>query len=266
SHAIATLEEELGVVLLNRGRQGAVLTPVGQQITQEAQQILQSVETICHQAQDARGLQSGQVRIKGFRSVATHILPKVIEQFHDRYPGLQVTIDEVPHFNQVEEALRNGKADVGFTHLPAPPDFDAWELLRDRYLVLLPPAAKDIQLPLSWQDIARFPLILGPPDDCGRQAVDDHARQLGVPLTPAYEVREDSTLISMVRQGLGVTILPQLAAEPIPEDIAVTELPTPLERVIGIIVLKDALLAPAVYAFLDILKTYRPGHVLRAVS
>ena len=139
SHAIATLEDELGVILLNRGRQGAVLTPVGAEINQEAQQILQSLDNICAQAQQVRGLQSGQVRVKGFRSVATHILPAVIEQFHDRYPGVQVAIDEVPRFRQVEDALRQGQADVGFTYLPAPSDFDAWELVRDRYLIFLPP-------------------------------------------------------------------------------------------------------------------------------
>ncbi|MEO0825489.1 MAG: LysR family transcriptional regulator [Cyanobacteria bacterium J06639_16] len=262
SHAIATLEDELGVILLNRGRQGAVLTPVGSQITYEAKQVLQALDNICAQAQQERGLQSGVVRVKGFRSVATHILPAVIEQFRDRYPGVQVAIDELPHHHQVEDDLRQGRADLGFTHLPAPPEFDAWELLRDRYLVLLPPSAQPSTTPISWQDLTRYPIILGPIDDCCRQVIDEQTQAIDISLKPAYEVREDSTIISMVRQGLGATILPKLAAEPIPNDIVVVELPVVLERIIGVIVLSDALLSPAVYAFLDVLKTFKPSHQL----
>ncbi|MEL7523518.1 MAG: LysR substrate-binding domain-containing protein, partial [Cyanobacteria bacterium J06553_1] len=58
----------------------------------------------------------------------------------------------------------------------------------------------------------------------------------------------------MVRRGLGATIIAQLAAEPIPHDVAVRELPEPLERVIGVITLADALQTPPVFAFLDTLK------------
>ena len=104
SHAIATLEDELGVILLNRGRQGAVLTPVGEQITIEARQVLKSLEGICQKAQLAKGLQGGRVRVAGFRSVATHILPMVIEQFRNKYPSISVTIDE---FSSLQSGRRS---------------------------------------------------------------------------------------------------------------------------------------------------------------
>ena len=63
SHAIATLEEELGVVLVQRGRHGATLTPVGEQVVTEARQVLQSLEKICQKANLSKGLQGGQVRV-----------------------------------------------------------------------------------------------------------------------------------------------------------------------------------------------------------
>jgi DNA-binding transcriptional LysR family regulator len=58
----------------------------------------------------------------------------------------------------------------------------------------------------------------------------------------------------MVRQGLGSTVIARLAAEPIPEGIQVRSLPVPLERVIGVAILADALLPREAFAFLDILK------------
>ncbi|MEM1290904.1 MAG: LysR family transcriptional regulator [Cyanobacteria bacterium P01_H01_bin.162] len=87
SHAIATLEEVLGVVLFNRGRQGATLTPLGADMIAEARLMMQSLEKIGQLAQQSRGLQQGLVRIAGFRSVATHILPEVIQRFQQFYPG-----------------------------------------------------------------------------------------------------------------------------------------------------------------------------------
>ena len=58
----------------------------------------------------------------------------------------------------------------------------------------------------------------------------------------------------MVVQGLGVAILPRLAAEPLPVGVHVYTLPVPLERVIGVAVRANALQTPAVFAFLDILR------------
>lgn len=254
SHAIATLEEELGVVLLSRGRQGAVLTPVGEQITVEARQVLSSLQNLCRQAELAKGLQSGEVRIAAFRSVATHILPEVIRQFTTRHPGITIAIDEKTHYDMIESDLRQGRADVGFTYLPTTAEFETWELLRDRYIVLLPPTPYPISQPFTWEQLAEYPLILGPSDDGDRQNIERHLRHHNQPLRPAYSVREDSTVLSMVERGLGATIIARLAAEPIPAGVQIAELPIPLTRVIGMIVLHKALLPPPVFAFLDTLK------------
>lgn len=254
SHAIATLEDELGVVLLNRGRQGAELTPLGREVTQEARSILSALEVIGRQAQRARGLQSGQVRIAGFRSVATHILPEVIQRFRAQYPGVQVKIDEYSHFSLVESEVRQGSADVGFTYLPTSQDFEAWELMRDRYLLLLPPQANTTPVATDWESLMQRSLILTPPGDGCREIMGRYFTAAGHTVVPAYEVREDSTIISMVQQGLGATIMAQLAAEPIPSELTVAELPVPMERVIGVIRLREALQPPSVFAFMDILQ------------
>ena len=254
SHAIATLEEELGAVLLSRGRQGAVLTPLGEDVTQEARSILTALEIICKKAQQTRGLEQGQVRIAGFRSVATHILPEVIQRFRDRYPGVQVKINEYDTHHKVESEVRQGRADIGFTYLPTESDFEAWELLRDRYILLLPPKDYTVHMPTSWETLTKHPLIMAPSGDGCRDIVTRYFAEAGYTLSPAYEVREDSTIISMVQQGLGTAIMAKLAAEPIPPELTVAELPVPMERVIGVIRLAEALQPPPVYAFTDTLK------------
>jgi DNA-binding transcriptional LysR family regulator len=67
SYAIATLENELGVVLLSRGRQGAHLTPVGEQIVDRARRITHLLDDVVKQANLSKGLEGGYVRIRYHR-------------------------------------------------------------------------------------------------------------------------------------------------------------------------------------------------------
>jgi DNA-binding transcriptional LysR family regulator len=257
SHAIAALEDHLGVVLVARGRQGARLTPLGERIVGHAQEILRRVEEISREAELARGLEGGQVRIASFRSVATHILPTVITDFHQRFPAIAVSLTEQDDHPQVEQALREGRADIGFTLLPASGDLETWEVFRDEFIVLMPPsfrAASSPNLPnLTWAELAAQPLIM-PPANYMMQPIYNHARRYGYQLKVVYEVETDATIVNLVAQGLGATVLPRLAAEPIPAGVQVFSLPVPLDRVIGVAVIAEALHPPAVYAFLELLK------------
>lgn len=255
SHAIAALEEQLGVVLLFRGRQGARLTPVGELITQHAREMVQLLDLIGKEAQLAKGLDGGRVRIATFRSVATHVLPEVIARFRSCFPGIHVSISEYRGDEGVEQALREGLADIGFTCMPVEHDLlETWELFRDEYLVLLPPTFQCAEQPLTWEELTQYPLILPPCDDYCGILIRQHLNQQGIKVPAAYEIMEDTTIVGMVGRGLGVTIMARLAAEPLPPEIQVCRLPVPLERIIHVATLMGSLHPPAVYAFLDIVK------------
>ncbi len=156
----------------------------------------------------------------------------------------------------VEQALREGRVDVGLTCMPVTTEFESWQLLRDEYIVLFPPQA-DVPNQITWADLAKFPVILPPNNDTDSCSllIRGHLTRLGLPLTAAYEIVEDSTIVSMVSRGLGATIIARLAAEPLPPEIQIRDLPDALERPIRVITLSDALHPPAVYAFLDTLRT-----------
>ncbi len=255
SHAIASLETELGVQLFHRGRHGAQLTPVGERVLIHGHQIARALEMMVKEADLEKGLQGGQVRIVTFRSVATHILPGIIAEFRDRFPNIAVSITEVYYTQAVEEALRSGKADIGFVSLPISDEFEAREILRDKYIVLLPPTAKLLNTKITWEELAAYPLILQPPETACSIPLRKYLATSELPINIAYELSEDSTIVSMVLQGLGTAILPRLAAEPIPAKVKVCSLPADFERVIAVAVLRDGLLIPAVFAFLDLVKS-----------
>ncbi|WP_348254098.1 LysR family transcriptional regulator [Leptolyngbya sp. NM3-A1] len=255
SHAIAMLEQNLGVVLFSRGRHGARLTPLGERIVEHAQEIVHRADEIAKEAELSKGLKGGQVRIASFRSIATHILPGAIAHFHQQFPAISVNLAEHEDYPHVEHALREGQADIGFTFMPASEGLEVWEVIRDEFVALLPITFQPAGSQLSWEELVAQPLIMPPVNYIMMRQVYQHAQTYGYALKVTYEVETDATIVSLVAQGLGAAILPRLAAEPIPAAVRAYSLPVPLERVIGVATLADALLSPAIYAFLDSLKT-----------
>lgn len=253
SRAIAALEEELGVSLLTRGRFGAYPTLIGERVLDHVRTILETREQIDQEINLAKGLEGGRVRVASFRSAATHLLPPLIAQFCQRFPTIEVAITEDDPTN-VDQALREGRVDIGLVPLPrSSEDFDTWEIVRDEFVVLLPQTSKPIPQQLTWEELSTYAFILYNYAEC-TSAVRNHWAQWGQSPKVAYEVKEDSTIVSMVAQGLGAAILPRLAALPIPEGIQVRSLPVPLDRIIGAALVANILQPPAVFAFLDLLR------------
>ncbi|MEO0800876.1 MAG: LysR family transcriptional regulator [Cyanobacteria bacterium J06642_2] len=261
SHAIASLEEELGVRVLLRGRHGAKPTPVGERIAARAESVLHLLGDIALEARRERGLEAGRIRIAAFRSVATHVLPAAIAQFNRQWPNVMVAIEECQDEDDSERALRQGKADIGFVILPVSDEFEAWCALRDECVALVPHASAPQGDRISWQQLAASPLFVPKYGSCSRVVRQALARS-PVSLTIAREVQEESTSLSLVGQGLGIAIHPQLAVEPVPNNVAIRRLPVIAERQIGAVIAANAVLPHAVYAFLDVLKAQRPPDIL----
>ncbi|MEL6222318.1 MAG: LysR family transcriptional regulator [Cyanobacteria bacterium J06626_14] len=274
SYAIACLEEELGVVLLSRGRRGAHLTPVGEQIVERARCVAHLLDDIVKQANLAKGLEGGYVRISSFRSAASHVLPEVIAEFCQRYPAIAVHIAEHDDGPNAERDLRHGRVDLAVTYeatskLTSPQtmaidgvdsDFETWNLMQDDFVMLFPPEFEAEGESIRWDDLKAYPLVMAPEGDLCDAIVYEHCAQYGITLTPKYHVRSDATIVNMVAKGLGATISPRLATEPTPKGVKVYSLPVPVFRTVQVAILKDALLTPAAFAFLDLLKAMYASH------
>lgn len=263
SHAIATLENELGVVVFHRGRHGAQLTPVGERMLQDARQIQALLENITNAAVHERGVEGGTVRIASFRSIATHLLPEAIARLHQVHPSIQISIIEVDELYQLKQALSQGQVDVCVAEMLGGEAFETIHILDDHYIALLPPqyGLRDAQLRLD--DLYKYPLISSSHDSCSVR-IRDRLKELDKELQVTYRIRHDSSMASMVQQGLGIALMTELSAKPIPEGVSICRLPFALFRPIGATLLKDALHSPAVYAFLDALQgigAFAPAHV-----
>jgi DNA-binding transcriptional LysR family regulator len=256
SRAIASLEEELGVPLLKRGRFGARLTQVGERVLFHAHKMLELRERIDYEVNLEKGLYAGRLRIGSFRSAATHLLPPIIARFRAQFPRVEVSLSELEPAG-VEQALREGQVDIGLVPLPRSEEFEVLEVARDEYVALLPATAEALPTHLTWHDLNTYDFVLYNYAEC-TNVVREHWSRWGQKLKVAYVIKEDSTIVSMVAQGLGAAILPRLAALPIPAGVQVRSLPEPLERVIGVATLAQTPHSPAVEVFIGMLREKEP--------
>lgn len=252
SRAIASLEDELGIALLTRGRFGAKLTQVGERVLFHADKMLELRERMEYEVNLEKGLYAGRLRIASFRSAATHLLPPIIARFRQRFPRVEVSLMELEPAG-VEQALRDSQVDVGLVPLPRSEEFSIWEVARDEYVVLIPQTRLPLPDPITWDHLSSYSFVLYNYAEC-TTAVREHWARWGQSLKVAYVIKEDSTIVSMVAQGLGAAILPRLAALPIPPTVAVRSLPEPLERIIGAATLSHTPHSPAVDMFLSMLR------------
>ena len=259
SHAIATLENDLGVQLLFRGKKGVNLTPAGESVLVHCQQILQAIENIYQEVNLHKSLEGGEVRISAFRGASAQLLPKIKAHFKNKYPQINIKIVEEKDCPQVEQMVYEGKADLGFTILPTSKDLETIEVLRDDYIVLLPPNInldKDSLEPntISWQQLRSIPIISYPDRNSCYKQIESYFAAEGYQFQPAEQVRESDTIVNLVATGLGATIIPQLSVFHIPAGISVCQLPKPLQRIVVAATPKDTDLSHAVWAFTDFIK------------
>ncbi|MGB3791054.1 MAG: LysR family transcriptional regulator [Phormidesmis sp.] len=257
SHSIAALEDALGVMLIHRGRQRASLTPVGDRIYTQALATLDLIDDMGKEATRARGIDGGLVRIGAFRSLASEILPGAIAHLHEHHPTIQIAIIEYEGKRELIDALQEGKVDLVFADLILGGDCETFLIMEDPFIALLPPNRPEIPSQLSWDDLRQHSLITSSSDCC--KSIAMHLQQAHPPVEIDYLIANDSTAVSMTRQGLGITLLPELAARPIPDKVRVAQLPFQITRPLGISWLKDTLLTPATYAFLDTFKHLDEG-------
>lgn len=233
SHAVQSLESELGVTLLARNRGGATLTADGLALLPLMEEICRTQHRLEERAKDLRGMDTGLVRLAAFTSVSVHWVPYILKSFQARYPGIEFEI-RTGDYRQIEAWIDDGEVDCGFLRLPGALGLDAWLLHRDEMRVIVscahPLAGRE---PFPRKALSELPFILLDEGDYEIGAVLD---ALGVKPNVQYTVKDDQTLLAMVSNDLGISIMPELMAGRSPFPVVQCRLEKPFARNIGICV------------------------------
>lgn len=250
SHAIASLEDELGLTLLSRSRGGVTLTADGYALLPRIREILSLQQQLEAQARELRGLETGLVRIATFASIALQWLPYILQSFRRIYPGIEFELLQNEDDLQMEKWLLQGRVDCGFMSTPAHTEVDTWLLHRDEWMVLTaadhPLAGQD---PFPLDALRQEPFIqLNEGSDYEIGAV---FQALGITPNTQFTVAQDQTIMAMVAQGLGISIMPELMLENNHYPIATSHLPAPFYRSLRIAVKDKAACSRSTMRFVE---------------
>ncbi|MFZ5780014.1 MAG: hydrogen peroxide-inducible genes activator [Pseudomonadota bacterium] len=212
SAAIQELEDLLGAPLLERSRRSVVPTPLGREIARRAREVLQATEDIVDAASAARDVMSGPLRLGVIPTIGPFVLPRALPRLRKAFPHLQLFLREEQTAPLVEK-LQSGRLDAVLLAFPyALHDVEVMELGEDPFWVVYPPGHAPPPEVVQQADIASENLLLLEEGHCLREQALA-ACQLDGARNEAFQGTSLHTVVQMVANGLGVTLLPQMALD-----------------------------------------------------
>lgn len=253
---IHDLEEVLGVRLFERSTRSLRLTPAGEEFFIRVQRPLTDLEEGYRSILDLAAVKHGSIVMGALPSTSLALIPATLGELRVRQPALRVRVIE-GHNAQLIEMLRTNQIEFALATMLEPHSgMKFLPLLQDTFSVVMPLthilAARSA---LYWRDLPAHDLILLSQGSSVR-ALFDHAVE-GEAATSSssshYDVTHMTTAVGLVRQGLGVTVLPRLA---LPELNLQGLLNKPIQdlnakRTIGVLHRQDRSLSPAAQLFVD---------------
>ena len=215
STQIRKLEEELGVVLIERAPRKVMLTAAGQDAVQRARRIVAEVDELKESARRSRDPASGALRLGVFPTLGPYLLPHVVPQLRERFPQLELLLTEEKS-DVLLARLREGKLDAALLALALHDEqLHAQFLFEEPFLLAAPQ-----QHPLAHANGLRVDalgdetLLLLEDGHCLRDQALDVCRLSGAHEKTGFRATSLETLRQMVAANVGVTLLPTLAVKP----------------------------------------------------
>lgn len=213
SQQIQKLEEELGERLFDRAQRKARLTSAGELFLPRAIRILEEVEAARREATDAKTSLRGTLTIGVLPTIAPYLLPKTLAAFTKAHPDVEVIVQE----ETTARLLRLARAfeiDVALASEPILDDrVEVQELFVEELLVAVPAkhplAAKRA---VRAEDLEREPLIVMKEGHCLGDQVARFCDRAGIRAAISFRSAQLETIQSLVRAGLGISLVPAMAA------------------------------------------------------
>ena len=214
SAGLREIESLMGVTLVERTRRVVRFTPLGLKIAEKARRILREAEELADMARAAGKPLSGELRMGVIPTIAPFLLPSLLPKFRTQYPELKLYLREEPSQSACD-SLHRGQLDCVLLALPyGCGEVDVAELFEDRLFIAFPPAAGAEAPPVVPPSSLDPETLLLLEDGhclkdhalaaCNRPELRSEAAMLGTSL---------HTLVQMVDNGLGLTMIPEMAIE-----------------------------------------------------
>jgi DNA-binding transcriptional LysR family regulator len=232
SRSLARLEQEMGVELFDRRRGHLELNQYGEILLAHAVRAESELENARARIEALRDPSGGTVSLAYVSSFGGWLIPRVISEYRGLFPDIRFVL-RGGTADTVLDALRDGAADLAFLSPdPRDPDIE-WKPLTAERLVLGVPEGHPLagREAVTVADLEPYDLVALRTGSGLRHIADAYFAAHGVVMTPVIEATELSTLRALVRDGVGVALIPDTPAEP---GIVAVPLRDEARRVIGL--------------------------------
>ncbi|MGV0958703.1 MAG: LysR family transcriptional regulator [Limnohabitans sp.] len=258
SGVVARLEEALGTRLFDRTTRSVHLTAAGLVFVEQAKLLNAQTQEAVQRVQHITQIQSGKVSLAALPSLAATLVPRVMARYAEQHPDIALQLHDTlsgPAFDLV----RAGTVDFALTAAnPDYADLDYTPLSADGFVLLIPlnhRLAKG-KTPLTWLQVAELTHISMPLPASVRQYANAAFIEHRIAFQPRYEVEHIATIHAMVKAGLGVAALPELAAAFVQQGGVVTRRLTgpDIQRPLGVVTRRSRSLSPAAQEMVRMLR------------
>jgi DNA-binding transcriptional LysR family regulator len=247
SHALAALQQNLGATLFVRETTGLCLTETAKRLLPHVLDLLKSLDSIRSEASTKAGLNHGSLCVGSIPSVAATILPDLLREFGRRYPGVELSLYEGTDA-EVVEWVQQRMADVGFAALPVEGVIGI-RVISDEWLALIP--AHDTHAgSISLKQLTRRKFLMS--EGGCEPMIRELFANANLKIKAGFSVREMTTLKAMVAEGMGVSIIPSLAAQQVAKGVRAVSLVPKKFREVGLILKRKDGLSPSVRAWISL--------------
>lgn len=214
SAGILELEDALGVALVERNNRRVILTSLGQDVVGRGRDIMIDVEDLVAVCEASSEPFTGKMRLGVIPTIAPYILPGLLKRLRRKHPDFQLFIREDLSGHLVD-ALHQGELDVLLLALPYPADnVESMHLFDDEFVFACPRdhALADVKN-MSTADLRSQDLLLLEDGHCLRDHALEACKLKDSDVSIPYQATSLNTIVQMVANGIGVTLLPQMALD-----------------------------------------------------
>lgn len=213
SAQIQQLEDALGTGLVERTKHRVLLTPAGEDAVRRARDILARLDDLSQAVRAAGRPLSGVLRLGVIPTVGPYLLPRVLPTLRGAYPELKLYLRE-DLTERLLDRLRGGDLDAALLALPLAESWlDQAEVYDEPFLVALPPGHRlAAKAALTESDLRGESLLLLEDGHCFRDQALHVCHLAGAAESDGFAATSLATLMEMVAGGLGLTLVPALAA------------------------------------------------------
>lgn len=234
SHALARLETELGVRLLERGARAPLrVTDAGERVVERARQALAALAALPDELSEVRAGRRGRLKICAVQSACATLLPRALAQFAHSHPGIELSVRSVAA-ERIAGLVERGQADLGIVAGAPTAALRGVErelLFREELVAIVrqaDPLARRKVVALS--ALAKRELVLVPGATFTGEIIHDACQAAGFTPRVALTLSSAEALRETVRAGLALTILPAGYLGPADPELRAVRLKSPTPR------------------------------------